>query len=299
MELIMKSKVSPYYSLFCDKKGGRGMNAMRNLLKSRSGFTLVELMVVVVVLGILAGIAVQRMGDVRDRAETAAREANTRLLLGAANLAKTRNYGDYMFYYNASLGFPNPDRNGIIRWMRPCQHPPVTQLLTQGESEGQYYTGYTTIEKLEEHHGGEHCYWVSSQEWNLEDYLESFPVGYAVEIIFAARDENNDVVPLNWQAYMFGFHEDSDPTQSSPGGSNTFYDEDRIAIYRFIGDALEDADWNNTSIVPAAYGGHLEPGGTGNPRVHSVGGHYPYMYGTDGSHMLTSEDWEQVFPETN
>ncbi len=82
------------------------MIVIRKLLKGRSGFTLVELMVVVVVLGILAGIAVQRMGDVRDRAEKAAREANTRLLLGSANLALTRNYGDFMYLRTPPSSLP-------------------------------------------------------------------------------------------------------------------------------------------------------------------------------------------------
>lgn len=151
---------------------------VNRILKNKLAFTLVELMVVVVVLGILAGIAVQRMGDVRDRSEKAAEEANIRLLLGAANLARARNYGDYMFCHE-----PDGDkRNGTIRWQRPCEGPAVTQWMA---SHARYASGYETFTDYDRDGTNRYTtlpltpnqFWNPTQKWNLTDFLESFPIG--------------------------------------------------------------------------------------------------------------------------
>ena len=56
---------------------------MRSKMQNQKGFTLVELMVVVVILGILVAIAVPVYNSVTDRAQKAADEANVRTLNGA------------------------------------------------------------------------------------------------------------------------------------------------------------------------------------------------------------------------
>ena len=58
-------------------------NLLRKKLKSEEGFTLVELMVVVVIIGVLTAIAVQVYNASTDRAEQAADDANIRILNGA------------------------------------------------------------------------------------------------------------------------------------------------------------------------------------------------------------------------
>lgn len=57
---------------------------LKQLNKNEKGFTLIELVVVIAILGILAALAVPKLGSSRDKAAKAAHNANVRTLQSAA-----------------------------------------------------------------------------------------------------------------------------------------------------------------------------------------------------------------------
>lgn len=79
------------------------LQKIRKMIKNDKGFTLIELMVVVVILGILAAIAIPRFVDRRADAEDAAKAANIKILQTAVDMYYFE-LGDYPTDLNALVG---------------------------------------------------------------------------------------------------------------------------------------------------------------------------------------------------
>lgn len=125
------------------------LRKIRKLLKKQEGFTLVELMIVVVILGILAGIGVQQYGNIQKRAREAAHAANKKVLTNAANMWLIMNGG----FDEEEKTFPDldatdpddPGQNALVEY--------VDEWPTVPGSNGEYYV--VTIRKIEEEYGSE------------------------------------------------------------------------------------------------------------------------------------------------
>lgn len=73
-------------------KAGKRRGILRGRLARQSGFTLIEIMVVVVILSILAAIVVPRIMDRPDQARKIKAKQDIRILLNALRLYKLDNY---------------------------------------------------------------------------------------------------------------------------------------------------------------------------------------------------------------
>ena len=62
------------------------VNKFKTLLKKEKGFTLVELLAVIVILGIIVAIAIPAIGNIIGDAETGADQAEVQLVIDAARL---------------------------------------------------------------------------------------------------------------------------------------------------------------------------------------------------------------------
>lgn len=61
-------------------------NKIKQIMKKEEGFTLVELLAVIVILGIIVAIAIPAIGNVIERADTQAEAAEEELIYDAARL---------------------------------------------------------------------------------------------------------------------------------------------------------------------------------------------------------------------
>ncbi|MFW5995912.1 MAG: type II secretion system protein [Halanaerobiaceae bacterium] len=70
------------------------MQTMRKMLKRKEGFTLIELMIVIVILGVLAAIIVPRMTNLTESAKISAGESSLRSIYNGLEMYHVK-YGEY------------------------------------------------------------------------------------------------------------------------------------------------------------------------------------------------------------
>ena len=107
------------------------LQRLKKMLRKEKGFTLVELLAVIVILWIILAIAIPAIGNVIGSSEGKADEANIDLILNAARLADVN--GDFT---ESSMSVSDLEKDGYL------EEIPVVP----GGSEDEVYTGSVTKE---------------------------------------------------------------------------------------------------------------------------------------------------------
>lgn len=108
---------------------------MRSLLKRKEGFTLIELMIVVAIIGILAAVAIPRFANLITKSKEGATKGN----LGALRSAVSIYYGDNEGYFPITMD--SVDFVGLADYIEEI---PETKLGDHADSSAVNNTGADT-----------------------------------------------------------------------------------------------------------------------------------------------------------
>lgn len=117
------------------------LREIRKKLSSQKGFTLVELMVVIAILGILAAIAVPRFSDSTTLANTAKVAADLRTIDSAIAMFLAANPGDTPTAPSTSNG-TTANSNLVGDYLAAWPTPPTGKVYIGGSSESVPTGGY-------------------------------------------------------------------------------------------------------------------------------------------------------------
>ena len=117
---------------------------MKKVLKKRTGFTLVELLIVIIIIGILAGAMLLVAGSGTDKAEATKIISNLRSLKSAA-----------LMYYSDNPNAVIPENDGIdelAKYMdRKIEAPDGVYVFVEGTVSGDKVGWFVGIEDAEEY----------------------------------------------------------------------------------------------------------------------------------------------------
>ena len=123
------------------------LNGKKVLSLLETGFTLVELLIVVVILGVLSGVALPSFLSQRDKANVSAANAQGKQLMTACQLEKVEASPDYT---NIDANLITPKTFGAITWTptvtaTACSAATTGATTTQGSWSLNTTTGIVTI----------------------------------------------------------------------------------------------------------------------------------------------------------